>query len=323
MPSPPPKTGKVPFGVSSKASAEPAKDILFPVLKEDDLEAEKIYVRSHGSWAPGEQKRRGYDWKDINIDTQVFGVKGNSIALNGVSKDISDVLKCNDLYVPTVTRKEVEDFKNTADLLGTVRRVTRMDPPRAWDAVYGAPSATGKSKTGKPMPTAQEVIGLKGGYKVKDRERYMAPDEDLGKSMTPGFRNVTTETRAFGCPSVRSDLPAGPTSRRSIADAQNYGDDVPASDLINPKPFSGARDTVPANALEMLKPRDRVIATFTKIGYDLAPAVADAIFEEAAAGESGPGADVCSLNAFRAALNVYLLAVDNRREAHWKAARGL
>ena len=201
--------GKVPFGVSSRASAEPAKDILFPLLNQEDLEAEKIYVRSHGSWAPGEQKRRGYDWKNIDVETQVFGLKGNSIALNGVSKDISDVLKGNGDNVPTVTMKVVEDFKNAADLLGTVRRVARNDEPKPFDTIYGAPSAGGRSKTGKPMPTAQEVIGLKGGYKVKDKERYMAPDEDLGKSITPGFRNLTMENRACGCPSVRSDLPAG------------------------------------------------------------------------------------------------------------------
>lgn len=309
--------------MSSRASAEPAKDILFPALREGDLEQEKIYVRSHGSWAPGEQKTRGYEWGQIDINSQVFGIKGNSIALNGVSKDISDVLKGGDVYIPSVTKKEVEDFKNTADLLGTVRRVTRNDPPRAWDAIYGAPSAMGKSKSGRAMPTAQDVIGLQNGYKVKDRERYMAPDDDLGKSITPGFRNLTHESRAFGCPSVRSDLPAGPTSRRSIADSQNYGDDVPACDLINPKPFSGARDSVPANSLDMPRGKDKVIATFAKIGYDLLPAVAEAIFGEAATNEFGPGAEACSLNAFRGALNGYLQAVDNRREGQWMAARGL
>jgi hypothetical protein len=33
-----------------------------------------------------------------------------------------------------------------------------------------------------------------GGYTWEDQE----PDADLGKSITPGFRNVTADTRAFG-----------------------------------------------------------------------------------------------------------------------------
>ena len=84
----------------------------------------------------------------------------------------------------------------------------------------------------------------------------------------------------------------------------------------------GARDSVPANSLDVPKSREKVIATFSKIGYPLKSAVANLIFEEAAENENGPGAEVCSLNAFRASLNVYLQATDNNREAQWLAARG-
>ena len=46
------------------------------------------------------------------------------------------------------------------------------------------------------------------------------------------------DDRAYGCPSIRSDIPTLPPHRRSLADSQNYGDDVPAQDLINPPMFS-------------------------------------------------------------------------------------
>lgn len=52
------------------------------------------------------------------------------------------------------------------------------------------------------------------------------PDNDLGKSITPGFRNAIAEGRAFGVPSVRSDIQ--PIAQRSVADTQNYGDDSSA-----------------------------------------------------------------------------------------------
>lgn len=52
------------------------------------------------------------------------------------------------------------------------------------------------------------------------------PDNDLGKSITPGFRNAIAEGRAFGVPSIRSDIQ--PYAQRSVADTQNYGDDSSA-----------------------------------------------------------------------------------------------
>jgi hypothetical protein len=54
-------------------------------------EGEELYKRSHGSYSVGEQKRRGYDWK-INPDEVRFGMKGNTIAYNGISKNVSEVL---------------------------------------------------------------------------------------------------------------------------------------------------------------------------------------------------------------------------------------
>lgn len=80
--------------------------------------------------------------------------------------------------------------------------------------------------------SAAEV--LKGRYTSKD----LQPDRDLGKSITPGFRNITFQDRVYGCPSIRSDIPCLPPNRRSLADSQNYGDDVPAQELINPPAFS-------------------------------------------------------------------------------------
>lgn len=71
------------------------------------------------------------------------------------------------------------------------------------------------------------------------------PDSDLGKSITPGFRNAVAEGRAFGIPSIRSDIE--PYAQRSVADTQNYGDDSSARQVVGiwvppfPRPLSGRR----------------------------------------------------------------------------------
>lgn len=81
----------VPFGVVSKSSLEPAKDIIFPSMPDETFLGEDIYKRTHGSYSPGEQKRRSYKWP-VDPVTTVFGVKGDTIAFNGVSRNIAAVL---------------------------------------------------------------------------------------------------------------------------------------------------------------------------------------------------------------------------------------
>jgi hypothetical protein len=79
------------FGVKSKSGSEPAKALIFPTNVEETSDAIDLYKRSHGSYAPGEQKRRDYNWS-VDPDRTRFGAKGDTIAFNGVSKNIADVL---------------------------------------------------------------------------------------------------------------------------------------------------------------------------------------------------------------------------------------
>lgn len=74
--------------------------------------------------------------------------------------------------------------------------------------------------------------------------------DDLGKSTTPGYRNVVTE-RAFGCPSIRTDIKR--YSRSSVADSQNYGDEDEAARLLKPTLFS----SLGLDIAELSKPRSK------------------------------------------------------------------
>lgn len=81
--------------------------------------------------------------------------------------------------------------------------------------------------------TAQSCI--KGYYPLEDQ----LPDQDLGRCTKPGRRNVTSETRAFGVPSIRTDIEAPHPSKRSIADDSSYGDEPSAASILCPQRFDG------------------------------------------------------------------------------------
>jgi hypothetical protein len=86
----------------------------------------ELYKRSHGSYAPGEQRRRGYEWP-VDPEMTRFGAKGDTIAFNGVSKNIADVLNGTQGGGPgVVNTKKVEDFRNMADILGQSKNLGQV-----------------------------------------------------------------------------------------------------------------------------------------------------------------------------------------------------
>jgi EF-hand domain-containing family member B len=323
--------GNKPFGVESASSLEPAKDLIFPSNLIQTSEGDDLYKRSHGSYAPGEQRHRGYNW-NLDPDKVRFGAKGDTIAFNGVSKNIADVLNGSanaanqngvvntkkvgyyiqfilyelvfvihsftpsHSYFPPITccvplyrclRHQVEDFRNMADMLGQSKNLGQDSGKRPADLVYGKAS-------GSKGLSAAEV--LRGKYKEADN----LPDRDLGKSITPGFRNLSFTDRVFGCPSIRNDIPHPDVQKRSIADSQNYGDDVPAQDLINPPAFSDL--AIGPMSLSELRDKTQMLQLFARIGYELNDALGSHLFSIAA-----QGGDYATINEFRNVLNDFII----------------
>jgi len=102
-----------------------------------------------------------------------------------------------------------------------------------------------------------------------------------------------------------------------LADSQNYGDDVPAQDLINPPAFSDL--AIKPTAMSEHRSKEKLQVLFSKIGFEIDDsAVMNAIFDDA----SG-GASVASINAYRSALNDYLIAKEIGEEGEWRRRRGL
>lgn len=212
--------GQEAFGIKSATSVEPAKDLIFPrqppppattassELYDDEL-ARELYKRSHHSYAPGEQRRRGYNWKTPPEEIR-FGRRGESIAFNGVSANIHDVLFDSSSLTATavVNPKEVEDFRNMGHILGQSRNLGQNsglggERGGALSRVYGKPS-------GKKTVSAAEVI--RGNYTEADQ----LPDRDLGRSVLPGFRNLTVQVGIIPSPSSMLLLPNCPNTKLNV-----------------------------------------------------------------------------------------------------------
>lgn len=203
---------------------------------------------------------------------------------------------------------QVENFKDMGDVLGKTRAlgIGAEDIPE--DFVFGRPSV---------LPSEFNVWGaaetITGEYGTETNEK--AALNDLGCSITPGFRNVTTEKRAFGVPSMRTDLPHVPVNKRSMADPMNYGDDVPARQLISPEDFSNM--SVTPEDFQAIMVKEKVKVLFAKIGFSVEDDIFDFLYDVASEGQGA-----CSVDQFRVVLNDYIYSDETGAGKEWLQANG-
>ncbi|KAL7525096.1 hypothetical protein ACHAXR_002745 [Thalassiosira sp. AJA248-18] len=196
---------------SNTKTREDAKELIYSNCDNtNSANDENNYITSHGSYKPGQQRRRNYNWP-VNPST-IFGIKGKGES--GKSRGSS---------IGVAGALHMKDEGNV------VTECKTQDPDRIF----------GKS-TSSPNSSAADCLCHSTSGEV----------DDIGKSLTPGFRNASTQ-RIFGCPSIRTDIPKYGTV--SVADTQNYGDDVNAGYLLRPSLFSsfGLEED------EFLKPRSK------------------------------------------------------------------
>ena len=269
-----------------------AKDMMYPLASYDEDAFKELYRKSHGACAPGEQKDRRYNWRNtgINPTQHRFGVTDNTAGTTG------GVAQC--LQPPrrnvNIVSKQMEDMKDTFDTLGKSRHLGNANCDVNY--IFGKNKSCKKNAKNQEEPSAQACI--QGSYTLDEQ----APDSDLGKSVNAGWRNVTLESRPFGVPSIRADIT--PPDRRSVADNQNYGDDVDAQFLLYPDPFA-------ANGIEdeeFAAPRqhDAIRSLFARIGHVLPDHIFTQLWENAATSTAYTPFGSVSIEEFRTALNVYL-----------------
>lgn len=123
-----------------------------------------------------------------------------------------------------IVKKIVEDQKAvTQDMLGTVKNLGQGQPDRGLQHTYGT------MKRDLDWNAAKCING-------EPTDRELQPDADLAKSTKPNCTNSVRrpedKDRAFGCPTIRTDIPY--KQWRSVADYGNYGDEPEAVDLLFP-----------------------------------------------------------------------------------------
>ena len=117
-------------------------------------------------------------------------------------------------------------------------------------------------------------------YGEQPTMKELMPDADLGKCVKPGCRNMVRseqdKDRAFGCPTVRNDIPA--KAFRSVADHQNYGDEPQAVQLLFPA--TDLNIGVQEADFTKLMHKNELKSLFDRLGYNYRPAKFNAIFNK-------------------------------------------
>ncbi|OWZ23933.1 hypothetical protein PHMEG_0001117 [Phytophthora megakarya] len=282
------------FGMSG-TFCESAKELLYPSRSDrlmNSQEDEARYKKSHGSVAPGEQKHRNYRWEAAKIDParHRFGVKP-------VERDAGEVAvilnpEMNESTVPlTVAPQHLEDRRTLYDHLGKPRHLGAADTDNLPNNhVFGV--------TTQDSDSAWQCI--QGEYSPEEQQ----PDPDLGRAVNHGWRNVTADSRLFGIPTIRSDIPA--PARRSIADGQNYGDDADAQTLLYPEEFASSG----VSNAEFGEPRDKkyLQGLFQKIGHEVPDEDFELIWKQATHSVRYTSVGQASIADYRDALNDFFEA---------------
>ncbi|CAN0502057.1 unnamed protein product, partial [Ectocarpus sp. 12 AP-2014] len=239
---------------------------------------------------PGEQRRRGYIW-DVDIENHRFGRPGSfasPLCLDSGSEP------------SRLVSKKLDDFRETQDTIGRANNLGHDPRNQLGKHVYGKEAV----KRGPNEWDARSCV--EGNYSWAEQQ----PDNDLGKSITPGFRNAIAEGRAFGVPSIRSDIQ--PYAQRSVADTQNYGDDSSARYLVNPSQFSqfGIEDS----EFFVYRGKVELRTLFESIGQSFSAEVFQSIWENAVGSEQYEvinWEETCTIVDFQRALNDFFHRQEN------------
>lgn len=207
------------FGIKESASTS-AKNLIYPEDDGTDL-APAVYLKSHHSYAAGEKINRNYDWKSTKLSPTQH--RFGKATHKGKYDSTNACLDRTGAQRYKIVSKSQGDFKSFQPKLGQVKdHGLSINNP---DHIYGLPSdprATGKEWNAGDC--------LRGNYSLDEQQ----PDADLGRRTIRGS-SITTMDRAFGCPSMRDDIPE--PKKRSVADMRNFGTDAGAGNLIAPTQF--------------------------------------------------------------------------------------
>ena len=108
----------------------------------EDENVRKMYIKTHGNFASGEQKERGYTW-NFDKSAHRFGY-GEQRLVNGAAMSVHAERFENSFPKTVIVEKTVEDVKAvTSDLLGQSKNLGQGKPPVSEDHVFGVKNIVG------------------------------------------------------------------------------------------------------------------------------------------------------------------------------------
>jgi len=145
--------------------------VLFPEAgeKHEAPEVAAQYLKTHGDFAPGQQKERGYNWP-IDKNDHRFGYVEFDRELNGAAKCVQPERFATSFPQTKILKKTVEDYiEVTKEELGKPKNLGQAADP---NIVFGA-------KTKKGDQEAWNAALCIHGDPTNSKE--VQPDKDLGK----------------------------------------------------------------------------------------------------------------------------------------------
>ena len=202
-----------------------AKDVLFPMdgEKSDKPDIQNMYIRTHGNYAPGQQKERGYQWP-LDKTQHSFGLAEHKV-LDGVAKAIHPerqegtyvyiiyiYIYINRFPETIIVKKTVEDYNAVSkEELGKSKNLGQGQPKVESDHAFGIKNVLG-----------QETWNVAKCLHGEPSAREVEPEADLGNCTKLGSRNIVRcpedVDRTFGVPTLRKDIPN--KKLKSVADHQ-------------------------------------------------------------------------------------------------------
>jgi len=213
------------FGTSSNVNGTPltSKEVIFPRgVEADNACMHKQYVKTHRSYEAGEQADREYSWPEgVNPDMFKFGKTDTRLKTS--AKDALTWEHANDQT--KVVLKRLEDYRGVSkEHLGERKNHMQLPLPVTADFRFGVRSTDNSN-------SAAHCLHF--NVKVPAEVRT---DSDVGKCEAIGKRNILSD-RVYGLPSIRTDIPKPDFASRSVANVNNYGDDLGTASLLNPERF--------------------------------------------------------------------------------------
>eukprot|EP01136_Pigoraptor_vietnamica_P035004 Opistho-1_new@99639 len=264
------------FGIINP-SGDGAFEVIFPPKTCTNPEAEetarRLYRRSHGDYEPGEQRDRNYSPfpKD--------GPFGVPTPHSNAGLQTRESLRWS-LDEENKRSRRYRELGKVHDPMADLRRVGP-------DHAFGVPNPTEPYHAGDLLhgrfPEAQAMQAAEGESEEQRHRRT--------RSLSPRI----LEARVFGVPSRRTDIPA--PAVRSLADPQNYGDDLPAYELMNPSLLTSRG--LDLGELHELRSKEQMLDIMSSIGIGLAQDEFARAWEAASAGHSS---GMASIRSFQEAL---------------------